>query len=269
VIRDGGGEEGQHVMTKPLSQDLRSRLIAAIDGGLSRRQAAARFGIATSTAVKWAQRWRNERHPEAPSAGRGQAFGPDRGARRGDPRPRRPQGRHPASGDRRASGGAARRTVRGEHDLALPRAPRPDPQTKRRAAAAAWRLFRNGEETDKRIRAVLDEPPPAGFARWIGPLIAEALGDVGVQYVWRSLRKQKIDLGGRKSWCESKDPEFASKAADVVGLYMAPPRNAVVLCIDEKPSIQALERPQGYLKLPNGRALTGHSHDDKRHGTTR
>ena len=73
----------------------------------------------------------------------------------------------------------------------------------------------------------------------------------------RFLRKHKIDLGGRKSWCESNDPEFASKAADVVGLYMAPPDNAVVLCVDEKPSIQALERAQGYLKLPNGRTLTG------------
>ncbi len=124
------------------------------------------------------------------------------------------------------------------------------------------------EATDKRILAVLDQPPPKGLARWTCELIAAALGDVDVQYVWRSLRKQKIDLGGRKSWCESKDPEFAAKAADVVGLYMAPPDNAVVLCIDEKPSIQALERAQGYLKLPNGRALTGHSHDYKRHGTT-
>ena len=85
-----------------------------------------------------------------------------------------------------------------------------------------------GEWTDKRIRSVLDQPPPAGFARWNGPLIAKALGDVDVQYVWRSLRKQKIDLAGRKSWCESNDPEFAAKAADVVGLYMAPPRNAIV-----------------------------------------
>lgn len=124
------------------------------------------------------------------------------------------------------------------------------------------------EATDTRIRRVLDKPPPAGFARWNGPLIAEALGDVDVQYIWRSLRKQKIDLGGRKSWCESNDPEFAAKAADVVGLYINPPDNAIVLCIDEKPSIQALERAQGYLKLPNGRALTGHSHDYKRHGTT-
>ena len=82
------------------------------------------------------------------------------------------------------------------------------------------------------------------------------------------LRAQKLDLAARKSWCESTDPEFVAKAADVVGLYMAPPENAVVICVDEKPSIQALERAQGYLKLPNGRALTGQSHDYKRHGTT-
>jgi transposase len=49
---------------------------------------------------------------------------------------------------------------------------------------------------------------------------------------------------------------------------VAPPDKAIVLCVDEKPSIQALERAQGYLKLPNGRALTGQSHDYKRHGTT-
>jgi hypothetical protein len=56
--------------------------------------------------------------------------------------------------------------------------------------------------------------------------------------------------------------------SDVVGLSIAPPKNAIVLCVDEKPSIQTLERAQGYLKLSNGRALTGQSHDYKRHGTT-
>ena len=82
-----------------------------------------------------------------------------------------------------------------------------------------------------------------------------------VQYVWRSLRKQKIDLGGRKSWCESKDPEFAAEAADVVGLYMAPPNNAVVLCIDEKPSIQpqAAERARADRAQPR---LQAARHDD-------
>ena len=122
--------------------------------------------------------------------------------------------------------------------------------------------------TDKRILEFLDKPPPAGFARWTGPLLAKALGDVDVQYVWRCLRHYKIDLVARKSWCESNDPDFAAKAADVVGLYVNPPLKAIVLCVDEKPSIQALERAQGYLKLPNGRALTGQSHDYKRHGTT-
>jgi hypothetical protein len=94
------------------------------------------------------------------------------------------------------------------------------------------------------------------------------LGDVDVRYVWRFLRSHKIDLVARKSWCENNDPNFTAKAADVVGLYVAPPAKAIVLCVNEKPSIQALERAQGYLKFTNGRALTGQSHDYKRHGTT-
>ena len=123
-------------------------------------------------------------------------------------------------------------------------------------------------EATRRILRVLDLRPPDGYCRWTGPLIAKALGDVDVQHVWRMLRAHKIDLAARKSWCESNDPDFAAKAAEVVGLYVAPPENAIVISVDEKPSIQALERKQGYLKMPNGRALTGQSHDYKRHGTT-
>jgi transposase len=105
--------------------------------------------------------------------------------------------------------------------------------------------------TDKRILKLLDKPPPEGFARWTGPLLAGALGDVDVQYVWRFLRSHKIDLAARKSWCESNDPNFTTKAADVVGLYVAPPEKAIVLCVDEKPSIQALERSNpGGSSLP-------------------
>ena len=122
--------------------------------------------------------------------------------------------------------------------------------------------------TGKRILAVLERPPPAGFGRWTGGLIAADLGDVHEQQVWRFLRKQGIDLEASKSWCESDDAAFVAKAADVVGLYMAPPEDAIVICVDEKPSIQALERAQGYLRLPSGRSLSGHSHDYKRHGTS-
>jgi transposase len=123
-------------------------------------------------------------------------------------------------------------------------------------------------ETEQRILAKLDEKPPTGYALWNGRLIAEALGDVSDDQVWRVLRKHGISLEKRRSWCVSTDPEFARKAADIVGLYMNPPENALVLCVDEKPSIQALERAQGYLKLPNGKALMGFSHDYTCHGTT-
>jgi len=125
-----------------------------------------------------------------------------------------------------------------------------------------------GAEHQQRILAMLDRSPPAGYANWTAVLLAKELGDIHEQYIWRFLRAQKIDLSGRKSWCESNDPEFITKAADIVGLYMMPPDNAVVLSVDEKPSIQALERAQGYLKLPDGRAMIGQSHDYKRNGTT-
>ncbi|MGH7409876.1 MAG: IS630 family transposase, partial [Candidatus Methylomirabilis sp.] len=77
-----------------------------------------------------------------------------------------------------------------------------------------------------------------------------------------------IQLQRRRSWCVSTDPEFAPKAADIVGLYLDPPENAMVLCVDEKPAIQALERAQGWLRLPSGKALTGYAHEYTRHGTT-
>lgn len=122
--------------------------------------------------------------------------------------------------------------------------------------------------TERRILAKLDEPPPPGRACWNGRLLARALGEVSPQQVWRVLRRQGIHLQRRRSWCVSTDPEFARKAADIVGLYLDPPAGAVVLSVDEKPAIQVLERAQGWLRLPNGQALKGFGHEYKRHGTT-
>lgn len=123
-------------------------------------------------------------------------------------------------------------------------------------------------ETEKRILKKLDASPPSGHATWTGQLLAQALGDVSAQQVWRVLARRGISLRRRRSWCVPADPEFARKAADIVGLYLNPPHNAVVLAVDEKPHIQALERAQGWLRLPDGKALTGFSHGYKRHGTT-
>ena len=122
--------------------------------------------------------------------------------------------------------------------------------------------------TEKRILAQLDVPPPAGYATWTGKLVAKALGDVSPHHVWRVLRRHGIHLQRRRSWCVSTDPQFAQKAADIVGLYLEPPENAIVISVDEKPAIQALEHAQGWLRLPDGQAVRGFNHEYKRHGTT-
>jgi len=124
------------------------------------------------------------------------------------------------------------------------------------------------EDTQRRVLAMLDRPPPEGYAAWNGRLLAQELADVSAHYVWRVLRRCGIHLQRRRSWWVSTDPEFAQKAADIIGLYLAPSQNAVVICVDEKPHIQALEPAQGWLKLPDGKALSGFSHEYKRHGTT-
>ena len=125
-----------------------------------------------------------------------------------------------------------------------------------------------GEDVERRVLTQLDSPPPKGYAQWNGALLAKALGDVSSDHVWRILRKRGIQLQRRRSWCITTDPEFGPKAADVVGMYLNPPENAVVICVDEKPHIQALERAQGYLRLPDGKSVNGFSHCYKRHGTT-
>jgi transposase len=122
--------------------------------------------------------------------------------------------------------------------------------------------------TERRILAKLDEPPPEGYASWNGKLLAKSLGDVSDDQIWRVLRQHDIHLQRRRSWCVSTDPQFAQKAADIVGLYLEPPENALVISVDEKPSIQALERAQGWLRLPNGQAVRGFNHEYERHGTT-
>src|SRR5579864_9656513 len=124
------------------------------------------------------------------------------------------------------------------------------------------------DEAEKRVLKLLDQKPPDGYAQWNGRLLAQSLGDISDAHIWRILRKHKIQLQRRRSWCISTDPEFGPKAADIVGLMLNPPENAIVLSVDEKPHIQALERAQGYLRLPDGKAVNGFSHCYKRNGTS-
>lgn len=117
-----------------------------------------------------------------------------------------------------------------------------------------------------RVLATLEEPPPKGQAKWDGAAVAAHLGVSG-DAVWRVLRREGICLARQRSWCVSTDPEFTSKAADIVGLYLNPPEKALVISIDEKPSIQALERTTGYVCTSNGKIVQGLKSTYKRHGT--
>jgi transposase len=117
-----------------------------------------------------------------------------------------------------------------------------------------------------RVLALLEQPPPPGMSHWDGPAVAEKL-DCSVYAVWRVLRREGIYLQRRRSWCVSTDKEFAPKAAEVVALYLNPPVNAVVLSMDEKPSIQAIERPSGYVQTDSGAVVRALKSTYKRHGT--
>jgi transposase len=125
---------------------------------------------------------------------------------------------------------------------------------------------RYGVEFRNEVLKTLELPPPAGQATWDGPAVASHL-NTSVDAVWRVLRKEGICLARQRSWCVSTDPEFSAKAADIVGLYLNPPTNALVISVDEKPSIQALERATGYVETDSGKIVRGFKSTYRRHGT--
>jgi transposase len=118
----------------------------------------------------------------------------------------------------------------------------------------------------KAVLSKLEQSPPDGYGEWDGALLARELL-VSKDAVWRFLREHRINLARRRTWCVSTEPEFAAKAADVVGLYLDPPEKAVVLCVDEKPNIQALERLTGYAVSSNRKLIQGMESTYKRNGT--
>jgi transposase len=122
------------------------------------------------------------------------------------------------------------------------------------------------QEFKQAVLEKLEQRPPDGFAQWDGPLLAQELG-YSKHAIWRLLREQRISLARRRSWCISTDPEFVPKAADVVGLYLAPDGKALVVCVDEKPNIQALKFRTGYAVSSDRKLVRGLESTYKRNGT--
>lgn len=125
---------------------------------------------------------------------------------------------------------------------------------------------RYGGDFKGKLLATLKLKPPNGLSRWDCPTLAEQL-NASIHAVWRALKKEGIYLHRARSWCISTDPQFAEKSATIIGLYLNPPLNALVLSVDEKPSIQALEREVGYIETRDHKLMRAYKSTYKRHGT--
>jgi transposase len=121
-------------------------------------------------------------------------------------------------------------------------------------------------EVAERIVALTLTDPPGETTHWTAGAMAEAnrISVSSVQRIWRSHGLQPHRI---RQFKLSNDPQFAAKVRDIVGLYVDPPAHAVVLSVDEKSQIQALDRTQPGLPLKKGRCGTM-THDYKRNGTT-
>jgi transposase len=121
----------------------------------------------------------------------------------------------------------------------------------------------------EKIKTIVDatlQTKPAGMTQWSCRQMAKAQGvsKSTVSNIWRS---HQVKPHRVKRFKLSRDPRFLEKLTDVVGLYLNPPQQAMVICVDEKSQIQALDRTQPGLPLKKGRCGTM-THDYKRHGTT-
>lgn len=123
-----------------------------------------------------------------------------------------------------------------------------------------------GTTVTARVLALTCSQPPGALTHWTGRSVAGIIGISlrSVQRIWEAHRLQPHRL---RTFKKSNDPAFAAKVEDIVGLYMSPPAHAIVVSIDEKSQIQALDRTQPGLPLKPGKCATM-THDYKRNGTT-
>src|SRR6202165_205152 len=128
------------------------------------------------------------------------------------------------------------------------------------------RIPRLGSDIAERVVALTRTDPPVEATHWTAAMMAKAVGisASSVQRIWRAHGLQPHRV---RQFKLSTDPKFIDKLRDVVGLYVDPPAHAIVLSVDEKSQIQALDRTQPGLPMKKGRAGTM-THDYKRHGTT-
>lgn len=135
------------------------------------------------------------------------------------------------------------------------------------ARHAGRQRFKVTEQVEAKVLAWTTKRKPAdGSTHWSSRKLATELGDVSHMSISRIWAKHGLQPHRLEGYVCSNDPDFETKAADVIGLYLNPPAHAAVFCVDEKTAIQALDRKDRMLPLSPGRAES-HGFEYKRNGT--
>jgi transposase len=172
-----------------------------------------------------------------------------------------------------AAGGLSNRQIAREVGVSRPtvimwreRFQKGGPEALTEVSPGRGRRVSYGAERVRQIVEATTQTKPAGATHWSTRTMAKAQGvsKATIQRIWSA---HGLQPHRAKRFKLSKDKHFTEKLTDVVGLYLNPPDKAIVLCVDEKSQIQALERTQPGLPMKKGRCGTM-THDYKRHGTT-
>ena len=135
------------------------------------------------------------------------------------------------------------------------------------ARHAGRQRFKVTEQVEAKVLAwTTKRKPTDGSTHWSSRKLATELGGVSHMTISRIWAKHRLQPHRLEGYVCSNDPDFETKAADVIGLYLNPPAHAAVFCVDEKTAIQALDRKDAVLPLSPGRAER-HGFEYKRHGT--
>ncbi len=110
-----------------------------------------------------------------------------------------------------------------------------------------------GIEIERKILAKANQPPGPGEESWTGKLLAEALGDVSEHQVWRVLRRRGVKLSRQRNWQVKTDQQFVAKTADIIGMYLSPPENAIVIGVGE--GKKGRSETHGDLKVADRRSV--------------
>lgn len=122
------------------------------------------------------------------------------------------------------------------------------------------------DTTYRQILKKIEEPPPQGKTVWDGETLAQVLG-ISKGIVWEILRNEGISLQRTRTWFVGTNKELMAKSINIIGLYLNPPENALVICVDENPKAKVFEEQRGYVETSHQKVITDLKNNHKKYGS--